>query len=54
MPNNIPGNPSFCSFASFCFFNPNGIKTLLANDLRTFSIKGNPVFSNGLPKNPTD
>ena len=26
---------------------PNGIKTLLANGLSTFSIKGNPVFSNG-------
>ena len=24
-----------------------GIKTLLANGLSTFSIKGNPVFSNG-------
>ena len=37
--------------------NPNGIKTLLANDLSTFFIKGNPVFSNGpesLPKNPPD
>ena len=36
---------------------PNGIKTLLANILSTFSIKGNPVFSNGLkslPKNPSD
>ena len=35
--------------------NPNGIKTLLANGLSTFPIKGNPVFSNGpksLPKNP--
>ena len=34
-----------------------GIKTLLANGLSTFSIKGNPVFSNGpksLPKNPPD
>ena len=27
--------------------NPNGIKTLLANGLSTFFIKGNPVFSNG-------
>ena len=37
--------------------NPNGIKTLLANGLSTFPIKGNPVFSNGpksLPKNPPD
>ena len=36
---------------------PNGIKTLLANGLSTFSIKGNPVFSNGperLSKNPPD
>ena len=34
---------------------PNGIKTLLANGLSTFFIKGNPVFNNGpksLPKNP--
>ena len=34
---------------------PNGIKTLLANGLSTFPIKGNPVFSNGpksLPKDP--
>ena len=28
--------------------NPNGIKTLLANGLRTFPIKGNLVFNNGL------
>ena len=27
--------------------NPNGIKTLLANGLSTFFIKGKPVFSNG-------
>ena len=36
--------------------NPNGIKTLWANDLSKFSIKGNPVFSNGsksLAKNPS-
>ena len=33
--------------------NPNGIKTLLANGLITFSIKGNPLFSNG-PRNPPD
>ena len=35
--------------------NPNGIDTLLANGLSTFSSKANPVFSNGpksLPKNP--
>ena len=34
-----------------------GIKTLLANGLITFDIKGNPVFSNepsNLPKNPSD
>ena len=33
--------------------NPKGIKTLLANDLITFFIGGNPVFSDGprsLPK----
>ena len=38
-------------------FNPNDIKTLLANGLRTFPIKGNPVFCNGaksLPKNSSD
>ena len=37
--------------------NPNVIKTLLANGLSTFSIKGNPAFNNGpkcLPKNPPD
>ena len=37
--------------------NPNGIKTLLANGLSTFRIKGKPVFSNGrkiLPKNCPD
>ena len=37
--------------------NPNGIKTLFANGLSTFPIKGNPVFSIGsksLPKNPPD
>ena len=33
--------------------NPNGIKTLSANRLSTFPIKGNLVFSNG-PKNPAD
>ena len=33
------------------------LKTLLVNDLSTFFIKGNPVFSNGpkgLPKNLPD
>ena len=37
--------------------NSNGIKTLLANGLSTFPIKGNPVFSIGpesLPKNSLD
>ena len=37
--------------------NSNGIKTLLANGLSTFPIKGNPVFSIGpesLPKNYLD
>ena len=36
--------------------NPNDIKTLLANGLSTFPIKGDPVFSNGTksPKNPRD
>ena len=34
--------------------NPNGVKTLLADSLNTFPIKGNPDSSNGpkgLPKN---
>ena len=37
--------------------NPNGIKTLLANGLSTFFLKGNPVFSIGpniLPINLPD
>ena len=45
------------SVADAAAVNPNGIKTLLANGLSTFPIKGNPVFSNGpksLPKNPPD
>ena len=45
------------SVADTAAVNPNGIKTLLANGLSTFPIKGNPVFSNGpkgLPKNPPD
>ena len=33
--------------------NPKGIKILLSNDLMTFFINGNPVFSNG-PRNPPD
>ena len=32
--------------------NPKGIKTLLANDLIKFFIKGSPVFSNGLSSLP--
>ena len=35
----------------------NTIKTLLANGLITFFVKGSPVFSNGqrsLPRNPPD
>ena len=45
------------SVADAAAVNPNGIKTLLANGLSTFPIKGNPVFSNGpwiLPKYPPD
>ena len=45
------------SVADAAVVNPNGIKTLLANGLNTFSIKGNPVFNigpKGLPKNPFD
>ena len=34
--------------------NPNAIKTLLANGLSAFPIKGNPVFSKSLPKSPPD
>ena len=37
----------FCTSASAAdpaAVNPNGIKTLLANDLITFFINGNPVF----------
>ena len=57
-------NPDPNTFSSIAVFvaaaaavNPNDIKTFLANVLSTFSIKGNPVFSNGpksLPKNPPD
>ena len=42
------------SVADAAAVNPSGIKTLLANGLSTFFIKGNPVFSNGpksLPQN---
>ena len=45
------------SVAAAAAVNPNGIKTLLANGLNTFPIKGDPVFSNdskSLPKNPPD
>ena len=45
------------SAADAAVVNPKGIKTLLANGLITFFIKGNPVFSNGprsLPRNPPD
>ena len=45
------------SAAGAAAVNPKGIKTLLANGLIKFDIKGNPVFSNGpskLPKNPPD
>ena len=45
------------SVAGVAAVNPNGIKTFLANGLRTFFIKDNPVFSNGpksLPKNLPD
>ena len=43
-----------CIVADAAAVNPNKIKTLLANGLSTFPIKGSPVFSNGpksLPKN---
>ena len=42
------------SAADAAVVNPNGIKTLLGNDLIKFFTNGNPVFSNGsrsLPKN---
>ena len=45
------------SVANAAAVNSNGFKTLLANGLSTFFIKGNPVFSNGckcLPRNPLD
>ena len=45
------------SAADATAFNPGDTKTLLSNGLSIFSIKGNPVFSNGpksLPKNPPD
>ena len=45
------------SVADAAVVNPNGIKSLLANGLSTFFIKGNPAFSIGpniLPRNPLD
>ena len=45
------------SVADATAVNPNDFKTLLANGLSTFPIKGNPVFENGpksLPKNTSD
>ena len=45
------------SVAAAATVNPIGIKTLFANDLSRFPIKGNPVFSNGpksLSKNHPD
>ena len=48
---------SSASVADAAAVNPNGIKTILANGLSTFSIKDNQVFSGGprsLPANPTD
>ena len=45
------------SVADASAVNPNGIKTLSANSLSTYSIKGDPGFSNGpksLPRNPPD
>ena len=45
------------SVADAAVVNHNGIKTILASDFITFSIKGNPVFSKGsksLSKNPPD
>ena len=47
----------FASVADADVVNPYGIKTLLANGLSTFPIKGNPVFFNGpqiIPRNPSD
>ena len=43
------------SVADTAAVNPNGIKKLLANVLRTFFIKGKPGFNNSyrnLPRNP--
>ena len=38
------------SVADTAAVNPNGIKTIFANGLNTFPIKGNARFSDGLPK----
>ena len=45
------GRPNFffwiaTSVADVVAVNPNGTKTLLANGLSTFAVKGKPVFSN--------
>ena len=45
-------NSGICCYAALG--NPNGIKTLLPVGLSAFPIKGNSVFSNGLPKYPPD
>ena len=45
------------SAADIAAVNPNDIKMPLANELKTFLIKGKPIFSNGpksLPRNPPD
>ena len=45
------------SAADIVAVNPNDIKMPLANELKTFLIKGKPIFSNGpkrLPRNPPD
>ena len=45
------------SAADVAAVNPKGIRILLANNLITFFINGNPVFSNGpsnLPRNLPD
>ena len=47
----------FASVADADVANPYGIKTLLANGLSTFPIKGNPVFCNdpqSIPRYPPD
>ena len=62
MINVVKPDPSiFLRVAAFvadvAVVNPNDIKTLLANDLNTSSVKGNPDVSNGhkgLPENPSD